>query len=72
VAQDITPEEEATRKNMSRIYKNQEHNQTGYDDWGKFTAHVVHSQRNEIDRLRTLCQQKGVDPSAWNDPFSTN
>ena len=32
MAQDITPEEEATRKEMSKIYKRQEHDQNGYDD----------------------------------------
>lgn len=65
-----TPDEEATRKEMTRLYKTQEHAPDDYNDWGQFTAHVVHSQRLEIVRLRTLLQSRGIDAGDWDDPFA--
>lgn len=55
---------------MTRAYKGQEHAIEGYDDWGNFTAHVVHSQRSEIERLRRLLDSQGIDPGGWDDPLA--
>ncbi len=65
----ITNEEDATRKEMSRRYKAQEHDADGYNDWGQYTAHVVHCQRQEIARLRALLQRRNVEPGEWDEPF---
>jgi len=69
MAQDITAEEAAIRRHMSSIYKSQENSPNGFDDWGMFTAHVVYTQRKEIERLRDILKEKNIDPGPWDDPF---
>jgi len=69
MARDTTPEEEATRHEMIAAYKAQEHSPDGYNDWGMFTAHVVHAQRAEIERLRGLLREHGVEVDEWEDPL---
>lgn len=68
MARENTNEEAATRREMTDAYKRQKEDSDGFDDWGKFTAHVVCEQRREIERLRGLLRAKGVDPGAWHDP----
>jgi hypothetical protein len=72
MARDTTPEEEATRHEMIAAYKVQEHAPDGFNDWGMFTAHVVHAQRIEIRRLHELLQGRGVGPGEWEDPLDGN
>lgn len=69
MSRQITPEEEATRSAVSHRYKAQEHQADGYNDWGQYTAHVVHCQRQEIARLRAALQGHGLAPGDWHDPF---
>lgn len=69
MARENTPEEAATRRQMTDAYRRQKEDPAGFDDWGKFTAYVVYEQRREIDRLRELLQTKGADPGAWDDPL---
>ncbi len=64
-----TNEEEETRRLMTRAYRGQKHAQDGFDDWGDFTAHVVHAQRREIGRLRDLLIDQRIDPDRWDDPL---
>lgn len=70
MARPTTPQEEETRRLMTRAYKGQKYAPNGYDDWGDFTAHVVHAQRGEIDRLRSLIAQQRIDLNLWDDPLS--
>jgi hypothetical protein len=69
MARSTSPEEEDTRRLMTRAYKGQEHTPDGFDDWGNFTAHVVHAQRAEIERLRKLVGQQGLELGEWDDPL---
>lgn len=69
MARDTTPDEEETRKLMTGAYKDQEHEPEGFDDWGNFTAHVVHAQRREVARLRSKLSDHGIDPGGWDDPL---
>jgi len=55
---------------MIDAYQAQEHLPDGFDDWGQFTAHVVHAQRVEIGRLRDLLVQHGIDAGEWDDPLA--
>jgi hypothetical protein len=64
-----TSEEAAVRREMTDAYKQQKENPDGFDDWGRFTAHVVWEQRREIERLRGLLQESGIDAGAREDPF---
>jgi hypothetical protein len=59
----------AAKKRWRRIYKAQEHQAEGYDDFGEFSAHVAYSDRRAILRLRAILQERGVDPGAWSDPI---
>ena len=54
---------------MSAFYKEQEDDPEGFNDWGKFTAHVVYEQRCEIARLRKLLLDHSVDPGSRSDPL---
>ena len=65
----LTDEEQAFKKRWSRIYKEQEHEGGGYDDFGKFSAHVAHGYRQEVLRLRAILEQNGIDPGDWSDPI---
>jgi hypothetical protein len=65
MARDTTPEEEATKHEMIAAYKAQEHSPDGFNDWGMFTANVVHAQRTEIQRLRELLRERGIDAGQW-------
>jgi hypothetical protein len=69
MAQSNTPEEETTKHEMIGAYKAQEHAPNGFNDWGVFTAHVVHAQRTEIQRLHGLLQGRGIDAGQWADPL---
>lgn len=62
-------DEEETRRLMKLSYKDQQHAPDGFDDWGEFTAHVVHAQRREIDRLRDRLREHGIEPGDWDDPL---
>ncbi|MCO6437239.1 MAG: hypothetical protein J5J06_09150 [Phycisphaerae bacterium] len=68
MARENTADEAATRREMTDAYKRQKEAADGFDDWGKFTAHVVCEQRREIERLRGILQHKGLDPGDWDDP----
>lgn len=64
-----TAEEEHTRSEMSRAYNAQKHDPDGWDDWGMFTAHVVHGLIAEVGRLRHMLRCHGIDPGPERDPF---
>ena len=42
---------------------------TAGDDFGEFSAHVAHYYQQEIQRLRALLRQHGVDAGACSDPI---
>lgn len=67
MARDNTPEEAATRREMTDAYQQQKTSANGFDDWGKFTAHVVYAHRQEIQRLRELLTDQGVPLGPWSD-----
>jgi hypothetical protein len=69
MARSNTPEQDATKHEMIAAYKAQEHTSDGFNDWGVFTAHVVHAQRTEIERLRELLRERGIDAGQWDDPL---
>ena len=69
MARENTHEEARTRREMTDAYKRQKDEPGGFDDWGKFTAHVVCAQRQEMERLRALLDEHGVDAGSWDDPF---
>ena len=69
MARKNTPDEKATRREMTDAYQRQEGSSDGYDDWGMFTAHVVCEQRNEIERLTNLLRDSGADSGTWPDPL---
>jgi predicted N-acyltransferase len=60
--------EERARQHMIAAYRAQQAPE-GFDDWGKFTAHVVHAQRMEIERLRRLLREQGIEVGEWDDPL---
>ena len=66
---DNTDAEDRTKHEMIAVYQAQEHLPEGFDDWGMFTAHVVHTQRTEIERLRGLLEQNGIESGDWDDPL---
>lgn len=70
MARETTEAEERTRHRMIDVYRQQENLPDGFNDWGMFTAHVVHAQRMEIERLRGLLDQNGVDAGDWDDPLN--
>jgi hypothetical protein len=65
----LTDHEQAFKKHWSRVYKVQEHQAGGYDDFGEFSAHVASYYRQEVLRLRAILQQHGIDPGSWSDPL---
>ncbi len=66
----LTDDEQSFKKRWSRIYKTQEHQAHGYDDFGEFSAHIANLYRDEIARLRAILQENNVDPGKWSDPIS--
>lgn len=60
--------EESTRQDMIAAYRAQQ-TPEGFDDWGMFTAHVVHAQRVEIERLRHLLREESIEVGQWADPL---
>lgn len=60
--------EERTRQEMIVAYRAQQ-TPEGFDDWGRFTAHVVHAQHAEIERLRCLLREQGIGVGEWDDPL---
>ena len=64
----LTDDEQAFKKRWSRVYKAQEQQASGYDDFGEFSAHIAYSYQQEVFRLRDILQQHGVDPGTWSDP----
>lgn len=71
MARETTAEEAATRRKMTDAYRRQKEGADGFDDWGKFTAHVVCEQRREIERLRGFLETSSVDPGTWDDPLES-
>ena len=69
MARENTTEEAATRREMIDAYRSQETWREGFDDWGKYTAHVVCAQRQEIKRLQRSLESKWIDAGSWDDPF---
>jgi len=69
MTRDNTPDEDRTKHEMIDTYRVQEHLPDGFNDWGMFTAHVVHSQRKEIDRLRALLEGHSIEAGEWEDPL---
>jgi hypothetical protein len=65
----LTADEQAFKSRWSRIYKHQERQANGYDDFGEFSAHVAHAYRQEVLRLRAILKQNGTDPGEWSDPI---
>lgn len=70
MGRETTDAEERTRHEMTDVYRQQKEWPDGFNDWGMFTGHVVHAQREEIERLRGLLEQKGVDAGDWADPLN--
>jgi hypothetical protein len=66
---DNTNAERATRREMTDAYRAQQDSNSGFDDWGKFTAYVVCIQRQEIERLQRLLKNNGIDAGTWEDPL---
>lgn len=62
-------EEARTRREMTDAYKRQKDGPDGFDDWGRFTAHVVCTQRQEMERLRALLEEHGINAGSWDGPF---
>lgn len=69
MARTPTAAERATKKEMSRAYKAQEHDSDGWPDWREFTAHVVHGLLDEVAELRQQLSRHGLDPGSPRDPF---
>lgn len=65
----LTDDEKSFKKRWSRIYKAQERQARGYDDFGEFSAHVANLYRHEIARLRAILQENDVDPGEWSGPI---
>lgn len=64
-----TRDEERTRDRMKRVYNAQKEDADGWNDWGMFTAHVVHDLVQEVGELRGRLESQGVDPGPERDPF---
>lgn len=69
MASENSPDEKATRREMTDAYRRQKESSDGFDDWGMFTAYVVCEQRNEIERHGGLLREGGTDPGTWPDPL---
>jgi hypothetical protein len=67
MARENTREEAETRREMTEAYQQQKTVPNGFDDWGKFTAHIVCAHRQEIQRLRQLLADRGVSLGPWDD-----
>jgi hypothetical protein len=65
-----TQAEEKSRDWMKHVYNEQKARDDGWQDWGMFTAHVVHGLIEEVRHLRAKMTQAGVHPPPERDPFS--
>jgi hypothetical protein len=65
----LTVDEKAFKKRWSATFLAQKDQASGYDDFGEFSAHVAHSYRREVLRLRAILEKNIVDPGEWSDPI---
>jgi hypothetical protein len=69
MARSTTAQEERTRDQMSRAFKDEKSRAEGWADWGMFTAHVVHGLIQEVADLRGAMREAGVAEPPNRDPF---
>jgi len=69
MARQTTRDEERTRDRMTKVYNAQKRDSDGWNDWGMFTAHVVHGLLQEVAELRARLEAKGIDTGPERDPF---
>jgi hypothetical protein len=55
---------------MKHVYNEQKARDDGWQDWGIFTAHVVHGLIEEVRHLRAKMTQAGIRPPPERDPFN--
>jgi hypothetical protein len=65
----LTDDERAFKKLWSAAFTAQKADSRGYDDFGEFSAHIALGYRQEVQRLRALLEQNGIDPESWYDPL---
>lgn len=64
-----TRAEDSARAEMSQVYNAQKHDADGWDNWGLYTAHVVHGLIEEVASLRARLEAAGINPGPARDPF---
>lgn len=64
-----TAANEQTRDRMKGVYNAQKAHPEGWQDWGMFTAHVVHGLIEEVGHLRGLLRANGIKAPPARDPF---
>lgn len=69
MARQTTCDEERTRDRMKNVYNAQKRNSDGWNDWGMFTAHVVHGLIQEVAELRAKLEAEVIDSGPQRDPF---
>jgi len=69
MARQTTGDEERTRDRMKNVYNAQKRDPDGWNDWGMFTAHVVHGLVQEVAELRARVEGEGIDTGPERDPF---
>lgn len=62
-------QEEHTRVQMTAAYNAQKAGPNGWQDWGMFTAHVVHGLIEEVNVLRAQIQSAGGTVPSKRNPF---
>ncbi len=63
--------EEQTRDRMKSVYNAQKALREGWQDWGMFTAHVVHGLIREVHELRAGMTAAGIALPPERDPFGS-
>jgi hypothetical protein len=66
----LPPEVEQTKRKMICAWEQQKHDPCGWNDWGMYTAHVVHGLICEVEELRKKLIQSNIDPGKSRDPFA--